>query len=284
MRQRLSTTLSQMTKKYYLGFNLLRSIAGLFLMFVALHYLWCSFHSESTRSPLSVEEWKLGFAAERGFWGKWMSTAGGIFALDFARRFNETSVTDPWIIDNLRSCVNMNVHMDKKKVYVLDVGSGPATTIGRRNQYFNIEVFATDPLAPVYDQLLKEHDLSPPIRTQYAMVENLSSAFSPNFFDLVHMKNALDHCQDPLKGIQQMLSVVRTSCAVFLTHSRNEAEKEKYVGFHQWNFDMEEGSFIIWRKAVRHNVTNMFLTEASITPMLAGDSHDHLNVVLRKLK
>lgn len=86
-----------------------------------------------------------------------------------------------------------------------------------------------------------------------------------NYYDIVHMSNALDHCFDPLEGIYQLLTVVKVGGKIILRHNDNEAEHEKYTGFHQWNLTIVNGEFQIWRKGVRPiNVQNIIKEVAEV--------------------
>ena len=42
-----------------------------------------------------------------------------------------------------------------------------------------------------------------------------------------------------------MLLVVKPSCYVYLWHFANEGMRGAYQGLHQWNFDIQNGDFII---------------------------------------
>lgn len=111
-------------------------------------------------------------------------------------------------------------------------------------------MIATDPLAPVYNALLQEAEITPLVRTQFAPAEGLSAFFDHSEFDVVHCRNALDHSADPIAGIIEMLRVVKVGGTVILRHYRNEAETTRYVGFHQHNFDAKDGKFCIWNKQI----------------------------------
>ena len=81
------------------------------------------------------------------------------------------------------------------------------------------------------------------------MVERVHDIFPEKYFDVVHIQNALDHCAHPMVGILSMLKTLKVQGKLLLFHGINEAQNENWVGFHQWNFDVQEGSFIIKNKA-----------------------------------
>ncbi|MEI0479308.1 hypothetical protein [Brachyspira pulli] len=128
---------------------------------------------------------------------------------------------------------------------VLDVGSGPMTTIIPSNDIF---IVATDPLADYYNSLLKKYNRTPSVTTEFAFSERLYEKYKENFFDEVYITNALDHSFFPMNSIYNMLYVLKTSGKLILKHFRNEAEIEKYIGFHQFNIDIQNNEAVLWNK------------------------------------
>lgn len=130
---------------------------------------------------------------------------------------------------------------------------------------WQVPVLATDGLARFYQRVMDEHKLLPPHLPIQCPVEELHSCFPAGHFDVVHMRNALDHVFDPLLGIQRMLHVTRPGGWVLLRHAQNEGVAGKFRnGLHQWAFDTvksPEGqeSFLIWNPYLRLDVTASLL-------------------------
>ncbi|WP_232628998.1 class I SAM-dependent methyltransferase [Methylobacterium sp. Leaf118] len=164
---------------------------------------------------------------------------------------------------------------------VLDVGAGPATVLGRTHPKRNIDLVACDPLAPVYNTLLDRHGVTPPIRTVQAFAEDLSSVFDAESFDIVYCQNALDHSFEPLRGIEEMLIVLRTRGVIVMAHYTDEAEHERYVGLHQWNFNARDGRFIIWNRVQEIDVNEALKDVARVTVTVEGRGHA---VTIEKLR
>ena len=118
---------------------------------------------------------------------------------------------------------------------ILDVGAGPLTTLGTDCGGALVEVIPVDVLAPQYDTTLMRLKLQPRVRTQYAPMEALASHFARGFFDLVHCTNALDHAQDPLRAVQQMVAIAKPRHAVQIISWVNESQSENGFGMHQWD-------------------------------------------------
>ncbi len=108
-------------------------------------------------------------------------------------------------------------------------------------------VRAVDPLADEYRPFLQAKGVVPPNWTERGDAEQLSTLFPENEFDLAHASNCLDHSYDPLKAFREIVTVLKPGCTAVLEHASNEAVTENYTGLHQWNFDVRDGDFIVWR-------------------------------------
>jgi SAM-dependent methyltransferase len=138
---------------------------------------------------------------------------------------------------------------DRSPIRILDVGSGPVSSLGfpRSPDGRPIELTAADALGTSYSQLLHRYGVDPPAWPISVAVEELSAHFDDGVFDLVYCSNALDHSVNPLLGIRQMLRAVRRGCYVILEHEQNVGEAEAYAGLHGWNFDERNKRFLIRR-------------------------------------
>lgn len=168
-----------------------------------------------------------------------MESKGSEWPEEFTERLDKERKFDTSI---LRSCTQI------LGLKVLDVGSGPMTNLGVTIDNSAIDLTACDPLAPLYIELAEKYHITFPIKTEQAFAEDLSSFYQFGTFDLVHCRNALDHSFDPIRGIDQMLMVTKSSGRVRLVHWENEAVNGSYDGFHQWNFEVENGDFIVWNQ------------------------------------
>jgi SAM-dependent methyltransferase len=192
-------------------------------------------------------EWSSGIGFELEFWTSWLTTKGREWPEDFAIRLDPAS---PLQGDLTRLVKELR----QPSVNIIDVGAGPITMLGKHLDGVEIRITATDPLAPAYDEILRANGVAPPVQTQFATAEDLSLFVSPSSFDIAHCRNALDHSFDPIRGINEMLRCVRVGGIVALRHNVNEAETENYSGFHQFNFDLIDGNFVIWNRSSRFEV------------------------------
>lgn len=188
---------------------------------------------------LSIAAWSAGIDQEARFWENWVKTGGSHWPRDFEARLRADRMF-PANLESLLPAV--------ETINVLDVGAGPMTVLGTRSAGRSMQIVATDPLAGLYEHILTTHGVMPPVPTVFATAEDLSAFFGSSRFDLVHCQNALDHSFDPVRGITEMLRVVKVGGNIVLLHQTNEAEWEHYVGLHQFNFDKKDGRFYIWNR------------------------------------
>lgn len=198
--------------------------------------------------------WSQGIESEREFWSRWLDTKGLDWPEDYANRTAPTHDLDPAWLGELLFETRGADDGGRARFRILDVGSGPLSKIGNRLPGADLEVVAADPLALVYADLLREHGVEPRVRTEFAPAEDLSAFFAPSSFDLVHCCNALDHAFDPMRGIVELLRVVRVGGTVVLRHEVNEGARGGYLGLHQHNFELADGRLVLWNDAARRVV------------------------------
>lgn len=143
----------------------------------------------------------------------------------------------------------------KEDVRILDVGSGPLTSVGKTYPGKRIEVVATDALAEDYAKTMREAGIEAPVVPVACSGEEVLDRFGPDSFDVAFVGNALDHTADPLLVLDNLLAVVGGEGRVALAHMRNEGVRNNYFGIHFWNIECREGRFVIWNREVTHDVT-----------------------------
>lgn len=203
---------------------------------------------------------------ELDFWTAWLETKGaGAWGEDYARRLGPA----PLIEDELVTAWLDEI--DRVEVKIIDVGAGPITKLGTRYPGKSIEVVPVDPLAGEYDRLLSRFGVEPPVRTIEAHGERLLRHFGPASFDIAYAVNSIDHSYDPVRIIGNMLTLVRPDGAVLLRHRLNEGEHERYVGLHQWNFDVRDGDLVIWNHAVTQSLRHALGARGDVEAWIEDD-------------
>jgi SAM-dependent methyltransferase len=156
--------------------------------------------------------------------------------------------------------------IDSDHVSIIDVGSGPLTAVGQHYPGKRLSVTATDALSGDYNRLMDEQGIAPPVRPVECSGEDLLEVFEPGSFDIAYGLNAVDHTFDPVRVISNMVAVVRPGGFVVLVHRRREAVRECYRHMHQWNFDIDDDDFVVWRTTKEmHNVTELLHSSATTT-------------------
>jgi SAM-dependent methyltransferase len=211
--------------------------------------------------------WQRRKRNEVDFWAGWLVGAPGTeeWASDRESRLApETEITDPLVREELERNPAQNIS-------ILDVGAGPITKLGFVYPGKTLTIVAVDPLAEDYDRLLRDADLTPPVRTIGVAGEALLEHFGPETFDIAYAGNSLDHSADPFAIIANMVAVVRAGGIVLLRHKRNEGESARYGGLHQWNFDVDGESLMLWNNAVELDVGFELAGRARTTAWIAGN-------------
>jgi len=150
----------------------------------------------------------------------------------------------------------------KTNPLIIDAGCGMSYWNGDKLNGKQLNVCYIDPLATFFNKIIEKKKLDLPIIT-FGFIEYLS-AFVPNKASLIIVKNALDHCKNPLKGILQCIESLEIGGVLYLQHFKNEAITENYRGFHQYNVSIENDEIIIWNKETKTSI-NSFVKDFADT-------------------
>ena len=192
----------------------------------------------------AVERWEVGLDEETEFWLRWLSSRGAPWTEDFAQRTDPATPLQPHIAAYLQG-------PPRDGVRVLDVGSGPLTVLGKHWEGHRLDITAVDPLAERYAELYERTGIHPTVIPVAGQAEHVSEQFEHGSFDLVYAQNCIDHGYDPMRSIEEMLTLVKPGSMLLLEHAIDEGEFMEYAGPHQWNFRGEDGRFVLWRPGYR---------------------------------
>jgi ubiquinone/menaquinone biosynthesis C-methylase UbiE len=142
-------------------------------------------------------------------------------------------------------------------IRVLDVGSGPMSTLGVQPPDSTDETIATDALGDTYNRLLDQYGFTDFPRIRSVPGEGLSGVFGKDAFHLVNCANALDHFADPARAFLEMMIVCKPGGIVWIVAKENEGEDQEYNGLHQWNLIADDDGLWLWNKTNRMNLTKM---------------------------
>jgi SAM-dependent methyltransferase len=201
-------------------------------------------------------------------------------ALPAELQFWQRALSDPsrhWLVSEYRERMDPNLELQPELqalidapagavVRILDVGAGPLTKVGKKWSGRTVQLYPVDPLAEQYRAMLQQLNLQPPVLTQLGHGERLREQFQDNSFDLACASNSLDHSYDPLRAIEQMVSVVKPGASVYLWHFAQVGLREGYHGLHQWNFDIQNGELTLSDgRGTRHELGKIFAGRAQVT-------------------
>lgn len=188
--------------------------------------------------------WRDALGDEVRFWTRYLSSGGLSWKEEYRDRLDAALPLQ----EDVRACITPR---PGHPVRILDVGAGPLTVLGKVWEGWEIQLSAVDPLARQYAEVLAQQQLKAPVPTEECRAEDLAARFGCGVFDLAYARNCLDHSEDPVQAVEQMVEVVRPGGVVLLEHWPDEGESEDYHGLHQWNFRCENGAFIIWNRTCR---------------------------------
>lgn len=139
----------------------------------------------------------------------------------------------------------------------LDHGAGPLSQLG---DWFSCpglgsaRVVAVDPLAPLYHRLKNELKDFRTGRTMYCPSEMLRECFDVETFDFVTIFNALDHSVDAIGAYKASVDVLRKGGISCVISIQNEASRENFEDFHQWNLDIDLASGVFKFEKPRESI------------------------------
>ena len=222
--------------------------------------------------------WQERLPDELAFWDAWLASRGSCYGCDpdeFRARFDPTTPLQ----ENLKALIGIP---PTDTVHLLDVGAGPATSLGSRWSGWRVFTLALDPLAAEYWQLLQTHGLRAPICTTIGTGEELSRWGSPmhDKFDLAYSRNALDHSHDPAAAVANMYAAVKPGGVVYLLHHDYEAGRRYGAGLHQWDFFPDgDGSYAMVQYTAARSRADYRLRYPDMTMRAIGDQTE---VIIRK--
>ena len=160
----------------------------------------------------------------------------------------------------------------KKKIRVAELGAGPVNTIGNEWPGTEVELFASDIVAPAYRALWEEHAVEPLIPVEYQNMERLT--YPKGMFDIVHCVNALDHTPDARAALLEFRRVCKHGGWIYLRHAPDQMRR--FRGMHAWNIRMEGN------KCLFEGKNETFVLEGFESRMEPGEKEDMIVSVCQK--
>jgi SAM-dependent methyltransferase len=183
------------------------------------------------------DSWEKGLPEEMKFWRKWFTEDEYMSGRNMRLNRNRNFQFPHLVSEHCTSVIN-----------ILDLGSGPVSTLGEVLDGHQIAITPVDPLANEYNELINELGYTDLPKIIKGTGESLSDLFENDTFDIVFSANALDHSYDPLACIKNMIQVCKDGGSVYFVVKENEGERQKYGGLHQWNFEIEKDKVRLWNR------------------------------------
>lgn len=190
--------------------------------------------------------WSQAIGSEVDFWRSWFAEDKYAEARDAKRRLATSTFPE-----GFAPFVGLG---PSEVLRVLDVGSGPISGLPSRAPDNPVELVCTDALADFYNTLLDEHGFDEVPRVLKIKGEELSSMLAEGRFHFVHIANALDHCEDPARTLEEMYKVCKPGGLIVVASFENEGERRQYHDLHQWNLEADDQSLWLWNPSMRKDL------------------------------
>jgi len=198
-------------------------------------------------------KWAEGLPHELMYWRKLLSGRKGAEGATLLRdRLNPANPLHPDVEAALGFPAGTTIR-------ALDIGAGPLSSLGYRSERYDVVLTPIDALADDYTVLLREHGMTPPVPTRKMAAEQIAVVFRPASFELVHARNSLDHCADPLRVLLAARDLLVPGGLLYIRTYFNEGERRQYQGLHGWNFEVIDDRLCLWRPGERHDLSALFL-------------------------
>jgi len=137
-----------------------------------------------------------------------------------------------------------------RKPCVLDVGAGPLSHLAYGVTHGIFDLIAVDPLADVYLDFHRILGYEIPYPLMKCNGEELASLFEEDSFDMIWIRNAIDHSENPSKVMEQMTRVLRPNGYIFLSGYVREAffarSHDFGQGLHCYDIYITEGNQVVY--------------------------------------
>ncbi len=183
---------------------------------------------------------------------------GAQHEIDFWKRFIKSEQFATWLAPGVTPELDADVVAFMQPIVaeganVLDVASGVVSIF--HGFVPNTQLIPTDVLADEYMHLFDygKHGARPPYP---AAAEFLCMNFKNQQFEITHIRNGLDHCQNVEAAFMNMIALTKKEGYIIVQGFENEAIAENWEGFHQHNLFLEADALICESKTEKITLNN----------------------------
>lgn len=159
--------------------------------------------------------------------------------LKFWKGFVQTTrFLDGWVANIKTPELQQSVYdfIKGKDAKILDVGSGVVSILNGTPCYALNSVDLLGNLYPfIFDY--EKHGVKQPVAVAG---EYILDKVQADFYDIVHMSNAIDHSVDPELVFSNLVACCKPGGYIILQGFEDEGDFEQFEGMHQWNIHIDE--------------------------------------------
>ncbi len=147
------------------------------------------------------------------------------------------------IIGEVQKLKNQVFNVEALKT--LEIGSGPNSNLSYWVDNDLLEVTAIDPLAEVYDKIMKKLNYKYPITPIKLDGEDLLEHFKKESFHIIFAQNSLDHVKDPVKCFNNAYHLLKKGGFLFVCSNIKEGTRKSWTGMHKFDIYVENNELIL---------------------------------------
>ena len=147
------------------------------------------------------------------------------------------------IIGEVQKLKNQVFNVETLKT--LEIGSGPNSNLSYWVDNNLLDVTAIDPLADVYDKIMKKLNYKYPITPIKLKAEELLEHFKKESFHIIFAQNSLDHVEDPIKCFNNANYLLKKGGLLFVCSNIKEGTRKTWTGMHKFDIYVKNNELIL---------------------------------------
>ena len=147
------------------------------------------------------------------------------------------------IIGEVQKLKNQVFNVESLKT--LEIGSGPNSNLSYWVDNKLLEVTAIDPLADVYEKIMRKLNYKYPITPIKIKGEKILEHFGEETYHIVFAQNSLDHVEDPIKCFNNAYYVLKKGGFLFVCSNIKEGTRKSWTGMHKYDIYVENNELLL---------------------------------------
>ena len=130
----------------------------------------------------------------------------------------------------------------------LEIGSGPNSNLSYWVDKGLLKVIAIDPLANIYEKIMKKLNYKYPISPIKLRGEDLLKQFKEETFHVVFAQNSLDHTENPINCFKNAYILLKKGGLLFVCSNLKEGTRTLWSGMHKFDIYLENNNILLANK------------------------------------